>query len=135
MELERDAYEEMIMPLLEKTLTCVHQSLTDARLGPKDIQKVMLVGGVTRTPLVHRLLAERLGLEPWFEITPDLIVAMGASVQAGVIGGQKRHSILVEITPHTFSTTAVSFQAAGGEVICVPIIPRNTPLPASKSEE
>jgi molecular chaperone DnaK len=134
MELARDEYEAMILPLLEKTLGCVHQSLNDARLAPKDIHKVMLVGGATRTPLVHRLIQEKLGLEPRFEINPDLIVAMGASIQAGVIAGRNRHSILVDITPHTFSTTAVSFDTAGGEVICVPIIPRNTPLPASKSE-
>jgi molecular chaperone DnaK len=120
--------------LLEKTLTCVHQSLSDAKLGPKDIHKVMLVGGATRTPLVQKLLRDRMRLDPRFEINPDLIVAMGASVQAGVIAGQKRHSILVDITPHTWSTTAITLRRGFDELICVPIIPRNTPLPASKSE-
>ena len=57
LELLRDEYEELIMPWLEKTLACLHQSLSDARLAPKDISKVMLVGGATRTPLVQRLLA------------------------------------------------------------------------------
>lgn len=134
MEIDRGDYERMILPLLEKTLTCVHQSLSDARLSPKDISKVMLVGGATRTPLVHRLIAEKLNLEPRFEINPDLIVAMGASIQAGVTAGRQRHGILVDITPHTFSTSAVSFESGRGELVCVPIIPRNTPLPASKSE-
>lgn len=134
MELLRDDYENLILPLLEKTLQCCHQSLTDARLSPKDIQKVMLVGGATRTPLVQRLLRERMQLDPRFEINPDLIVAMGASVQAGVIGGQQRHSILVDITPHTWNTTAIGVNDYTQELICVPIIPRNTPLPASKSE-
>jgi molecular chaperone DnaK len=134
LELLREAYERMILPLLERTLTCVHQSLTDARLGPKDIQKVMLVGGATRTPLVQRLLQERLRLDPRFEIDPDLIVAMGASIQGGVIAGQQRHSILVDITPHTYSTTALAFRDGEEALFCVPILPRNTPLPASKSE-
>ena len=134
MEILRDTYEQMILPLLEKTLDCCHRSLTDARLTPADIQKVMLVGGATRTPLVQRLLRERMQLDPKFEINPDLIVAMGASVQAGVIAGQKRHSILVDITPHTWNTTVLSFRQGMDEIICVPIIPRNTPLPASKSE-
>jgi molecular chaperone DnaK len=134
MELLRDDYERLILPLLERTLDCCHRSLSDAKLGPKDIAKVMLVGGATRTPLVHNLLRHRLRLDPRFEIDPDLIVAMGASIQGGVIAGQKRHSILVDITPHTWNTTAISLRRGYEEVVCVPIIPRNTPLPASKSE-
>ncbi len=134
LEILRDDYEAMILPLLEKTLTCLHQSMTDAKLSPKDIGKVMLVGGASRTPLVHRLLQARIGLEPRFEINPDLIVAMGAAVQASVLAGEKRHSILVDITSHTFSTSALSGTDFDRRVICVPIIPRNTPLPASKSE-
>ena len=134
MELSRDHYEELILPLVEKTLTCVHQSLNDASLAPKDISKVMLVGGATRTPLVQRLLQERMKLDPRFEINPDLIVAMGASIQGGVLAGQKQHSVLVDITSHTFSTTAITFAEGMDELVCVPLIHRNTPLPASKSE-
>ena len=134
MEVLRDEYERLILPLLEKTLDCCHRSLNDAKLGPKDIRKVMLVGGATRTPLVHSLLRDRMRLDPRFEIDPDLIVAMGASIQGGVIAGEKRHSILVDITPHTWNTTAVSLRRGSEELVCVPIIPRNTPLPASKSE-
>ncbi|MGH8017688.1 MAG: Hsp70 family protein [Opitutaceae bacterium] len=134
LELLRDDYERMILPLLERTLDCCHRSLDDAGLGPKDIRKVMLVGGATRTPLVHNLLRDRLRLDPRFEIDPDLIVAMGASIQGGVIAGAKRHSILVDITPHTWNTTAISLRRGREELICVPVIPRNTPLPASKSE-
>lgn len=134
MELLRTDYEALILPLLERTLTCCHQSLTDAKLGPKDIQKVMLVGGATRTPLVQELLKERMRLDPRFEINPDLIVAMGASMQGAVIAGDQRHSILVDITPHTWNTTALTARRGYEEIGCVPIIPRNTPLPASKSE-
>ena len=134
LELLRDDYERLILPLLERTLDCCHRSLSDAKLGPKDIAKVMLVGGATRTPLVHNLLRQRLRLDPRFEINPDLIVAMGAGVQGSVIAGGKHHSILVDITPHTWNTTAISLRRGYEELVCVPVIPRNTPLPASKSE-
>ena len=134
LEIKRDDYERMIEPYLNKTLTCLHQSLQDARLSPRDISKVMLVGGATRTPLVHHLLQERLQLEPRFEIDPDLIVAMGAAIQAGVIAGEKRHSILVDITPHTLSTAALGEDEGWERLICIPIIARNTPLPASKAD-
>ncbi len=134
LEITRHDYESMIEHYLEKTLHCVHQSMNDAKLSPRDINKVMLVGGATRTPMVHRLLQERLQLEPRFEINPDLIVAMGAAVQAGVLAGEKPHSILVDITPHTFSTASIATYEGVQRLISVPIIPRNTPLPASKSE-
>jgi molecular chaperone DnaK len=132
LEILRSDYERMIEPLLEKTIACLHQALSDAQVSPRDISKVMLVGGATRTPLVGELLRARMGLEPRFEIDPDLIVAMGAAVQAGVIGGDQKHAILVDITPHTLSTAALSDDYM--ELYCVPIIRRNTPLPASKSE-
>ena len=135
LEIMREEYEAMILPLVEKTLTCLHQSLNDAKLGPKDIGKVMLVGGATRTPLIHRVLQNRMGLDPRFEINPDLIVAMGAAVQGGELVGEKRHSILVDITPHTFSTTALTHRDFYEDFLeCVPLIARNTPLPASKAE-
>ena len=134
LEITRHAYEAMIQHFLEKTLHCIHQSMNDAKLTPRDINKVMLVGGATRTPLVHRLLQERMQLDPRFEINPDLIVAMGAGVQAGVLAGEKPHSILVDITPHTFSTASIGVHEGMERLLCVPIIPRNTPLPASKAD-
>ena len=134
LEITRAEYERMIQHYLEKTLQCIHQSMTDAKLTPRAINKVMLVGGATRTPMVQRLLKERLLLDPRFEINPDLIVAMGAAVQAGVLAGEKRHSILVDITPHTFSTATVAEVEGMDQLVCAPLIPRNTPLPASKSD-
>jgi molecular chaperone DnaK len=134
LELERDQYERLIGPLVDKTLTCLHQSLEDAKLTRADLDKVMLVGGSTRTPLVQRVLLERLEIEPRWEINPDLIVAMGAAVQGAIIAGDSRRSILVDITPHTFSTAAVVSSGFQDRLICSPIIRRNTPLPASKSE-
>jgi molecular chaperone DnaK len=134
LELERDQYERLIGPLLDKTLTCVHQSLEDARLTRDDLDKVMLVGGSTRTPLVQRILLDRLELEPRWEINPDLIVAMGAAVQGAIIAGESHQSILVDITPHTFSTAVVDSTYFQERLVCSPLIRRNTPLPASKSE-
>ena len=134
MEIQRPEYESMIFHLIEKTLDCVHKALSDAKLTPKDVNKLMLVGGATRTPLVQNLLKERMQIEPRFEIDPDLIVAMGAAVQGGVIGGEKQHSILVDITPHTYSTSALCpdfnrLGYGGQRLMCVPLIPRNTPPP------
>ncbi len=134
LEIRRDDYERMILPLVEKTLHCVHQSLADARLGPRDIDKVMLVGGATRTPLVQQLLRERMQADPHFEIDPELIVAMGAAIQAGVLAGEKQHTVLVDITPHTLSTGAIDGDGFYPRLVCVPIVPRNTPLPAGKAE-
>jgi molecular chaperone DnaK len=84
--------------------------------------------------LVQRLIEARVGLEPRFEINPDLIVAMGAAVQGGVLAGEKRASVLVDITPHSFSTEALVLDEFLDRTHCVPIIRRNTPLPASKAE-
>ena len=133
-EISRNAYEEMIFPLLEKTLSCCHQALQDANLKPGNISKVMLVGGSTRTPMVHSLLSARLDLEPRFEIDPDLIVAMGAAAQGAIINGQTHDSILIDITPHTYSVEAASYFESEYRLVCCPIISRNTPLPVSKTE-
>lgn len=134
LEIQRSDYEEMIATWIEKTLTCLHQSMQDAHLLPKDIDKVMLVGGSTRTPLVHRVIEQRLKIKPRWEINPDLIVAMGAAIQGAVIAGEKQYSILVDITPHTFSTTTLRWADDMLGTVAAPIIPRNTPLPTSKSE-
>ncbi|MEO7083908.1 MAG: Hsp70 family protein [Gemmatimonadaceae bacterium] len=134
MEITRRDYEAMIAPLLERTLSSVHHALRDAARVPRALQRVMLVGGSTRTPLVHDMLWERLEIEPRWEIDPDLIVAMGAAIQGAVLAGQTRHSILVDITPHTFSTSSLTMQNGMERLVSVPIISRNTPLPASKSE-
>ena len=134
-EISRGEYEEMISPLLEKTLNCIHMCLKDAELLPKDIDKIILVGGSTRTPLVHEIIKKDIGIVPNYEINPDLIVAMGAAIQGGTIAGLKTHSILVDITPYTFGTSAVGEH--NGEYhhdIFVPIIKRNTPLPVSKGD-
>jgi molecular chaperone DnaK len=134
MEIRRDEYEEMIAPYLQKTLDCIHHALQDARLLPGDIAKVMLVGGATRTPLVHQLIEEKLEIVPRWEINPDLIVALGASVAAAGIAGEETKSILVDITAHSFGVEAITMTYEGERMVYSPIIHRNTPLPVSRSE-
>jgi molecular chaperone DnaK len=135
LEISRVEYEEMIRPLLQKTLDSVHRCLTDAEILPGDVDKVILVGGASRTPLVAEMLQREIPAEPRHEIDPDLIVAMGAAIQAGALRGEKTSSILVDITPYTFGTRAVDRYAGplGGEFF-VPIIRRGTALPARKGE-
>ena len=133
-EIQRDEYEEMIAPYLQKTLDCIHQALQDAHLLPSDISKIMLVGGATRTPLVHQLIQDKLRIVPRWEINPDLIVALGASIAAASMAGEKTKSILVDITAHSFGVEALTMTFEGEQLVYTPIIHRNTPLPVSKSE-
>jgi molecular chaperone DnaK len=135
MEVSREAYEEMIRPLLDRTLDCVRRALEDSRLNGPDIAKVVLVGGSTRTPLVSQLLEERLGQPAHQEVNPDLCVAMGAAIQAGIVAGQDVGAVLVDITPHSLCIKCLS-DLHGFEFPFkfAPIIRRNTALPASRSE-
>ncbi len=134
-EVSRADFEEMIGPLLRKTLQCVHQCLSDASVLPRDLDRVILVGGSTRIPIVSETIREELGVEPHHEIHPDLIVALGAAIQAGALTGQETRSVLVDITPYTFGTRALSFEHGSiNRDAFVPIIQRNTPLPTSKAE-
>ncbi len=135
MEISRYDYEELIRPLLLKTLACLDQALTDAKVQANQIDKVVLVGGATRTPLVHQLLEERLGRPVHCEIEPDLAVAMGAAVQGGLIAGIDVGPILVDITPHTLGISALGdLHGFVSEHCFSPIIERNTPLPATQTE-
>jgi molecular chaperone DnaK len=136
-ELARTDYESLIEPLLEKTLDCLQRSLSDAGVTAAQVNKVMLVGGATRTPFIHALLADRLGKEPRHEINPDLIVAMGAAIQGAALAGQPAPAILIDITAHTYSIQAIMTDEnkGWGTVLgCVPIVRRGTPLPVRKSE-
>ncbi|MCB1225904.1 MAG: Hsp70 family protein [Verrucomicrobiales bacterium] len=135
-EVSRMEYEEMIAPLLERTLESLQRSLNDAGVSAAEVDKIMLVGGATRTPLVGRLLEDRLNKEPRHEINPDLIVAMGAAIQGAALAGQSAPAILIDITAHTYSMKALTLDPDGfGQVLCcVPIIRRGTPLPVRKSE-
>jgi len=131
LEIDRAEYEEVIAPLLEKTLHAVQRALSDAEMQISQLQKVILVGGATRTPAVHALLREQLGQEPHHEVDPDLIVAMGAAIQGAALAGQPAPAILVDITAHTYSTEAL---VGFNQLECVPIIRRGTALPAKRTE-
>jgi molecular chaperone DnaK len=135
LEISRHDYEDMIRLLLERTMDCVQRALEDAQLTPSAIDKVLLVGGSTRTPLVSRLLEQRLGQPPHREVNPDLCVAMGAAVQAGIIAGTDLRAVLVDITPHSLGIKCLSDSPIGPFRFCFArIIDRNTPLPASRSD-
>jgi molecular chaperone DnaK len=135
MELDRREYEELIRPLLDKTVRCVDAALADAQLHAQDIHKIILVGGSSRTPLVQRLLQEQLGQQPHFEVDPDLCVALGAAVQGAMIAGIEVGPVLVDITPHTLGIQCRGpLHGALSHFLFSSIIDRNTPLPATRSE-
>ncbi len=138
MELSREAYEGLIRPLIDRTMDCVQRSLDDAKLTARQIDRVVLVGGSTRTPLVSQLLESRLSKPAHREINPDLCVAMGAAVQGAIIAGSNVGAVLVDITPHSLGIKAVDsmdpFTMYGPVFHFAPIIHRGTPLPASRSE-
>ena len=135
MEIGRTDYEALIQPLLDKTMDCVQKALDDARLTATAIDKVVLVGGSTRTPRVSELLTERLSQPTHQEVNPDLCVAMGAAMQGAIIAGSNVGAVLVDITPHSLGIKCVD-NSMGMEFPhrFVAIIHRNTPLPASRSE-
>jgi molecular chaperone DnaK len=134
-EITRYEYEELIRPLLLKTLTNLDQALSDGKVQANQIDKVILVGGATRTPLVHELLEDRLGRPVHSEIEPDLAVALGASVQGGLIAGIDVGPILVDITPHTLGIEALGeLYGFMSTYHFSPIIERNNPLPVNRTE-
>ena len=135
MELTRGEYESLIQPLLDRTMDCVQRALDDANLTAGSIDKVVLVGGSTRTPRIGEMLQERLGQPAHQEVNPDLVVAMGAAIQSAIIAGADVGAVLVDITPHSLGIKCVD--SHGGfpfEYHFAPIIHRNTSLPASRSE-
>jgi molecular chaperone DnaK len=136
MEVTRTEYEALIEPLLAKTLVCLDRALEDAKLPANQVHKVLLVGGATRTPRVHEILAERLGRPVHSEIEPDLAVAMGAAVQGGLIAGVDVGPVLVDITPHSLGVETLGLSQAGymSHHHFSPILARNSTLPANRTE-
>jgi molecular chaperone DnaK len=134
-ELSRAEYERLIQPLLDRTMDCVQRALTDARMTAGQIDKVVLVGGSTRTPRVGEMLEDLLRQPAHQEVNPDLCVAMGAAIQGAIIAGADVGAVLVDITPHSLGIKCLD-ESTGlpFEFRFAPIIHRNTPLPASRSE-
>ncbi len=135
MEISRHDYEPLIETLLNKTLVCLDEALSDADLTAKQIDCVVLVGGASRTPLVHQMLQEQLGQPIHAEVDPDLCVSMGAAIQGGLIAGLDLGPVLVDITPHTMGVQCIGLVNGFESSYCFsPIIDRNTALPASRSK-
>ncbi|MFO8072680.1 MAG: Hsp70 family protein [Polyangia bacterium] len=135
LEIGRDDYDEMIRPLVEKTMESVTRAMDDSGVGARELDAVLLVGGSTRTPLVREMLHNRLDLDPHEEIHPDLCVALGAGVLASRIDGREISNVLVDVSPYSFG---ISFLGElGGEPYphCYkPIIRANSALPVTRTD-
>ena len=135
MELSRDDYEAMIQPYIDETLAAVHTAMEGAGVSVSQLDEVLLVGGATRTPLIVRYLEDELGLQPRSEVDPDLCVAAGAAIQGAVIAGGPITSVLVDITPYTFGTSALAeWNGEWYPFKYVPLIRKNSVIPISKSD-
>ena len=125
--LTRAKLEELIEDLVDKTIGPTKQALADAGMEPKDINRVLLVGGSTRVPMVVEKIRSLLGKEPHKGINPDEVVALGAAIQAGVLAGEVKDIVLLDVTP-----LSLGIETLGG--VMTRIIERNTTIPTSKSQ-
>ena len=126
-KLTRARLEEMIKDLIDRTMDIVKKALEDAKLKPEDIDDIVLVGGSTRIPLVQQRIKEFFGKEPHKGVNPDEVVAVGAAIQAGVLSGEVKEILLVDVTP-----LSLGVETYGG--VMTVLIPRNTPIPYRKCE-
>ena len=125
--LTRAKFDELTRHLVERTLVPTRQALKDAGLTPSDIDQVILVGGSTRIPAVQEAIKKEMGKEPHKGVNPDEVVAMGAAIQGGVITGDVKDVVLLDVTPLSLGIETM------GSVMTV-LIPRNTTIPTSKSQ-
>ena len=127
-DLTRANFDKMTKFLVDRTVVPVKQALKDADLSPNDLNQVLLVGGSTRIPAVQEAVKKELGKEPNKSVNPDEVVAMGAAIQGGILGGENPHDVLLlDVTP-----LSLGIETLGG--VMTVLIPRNTTIPTSKSQ-
>ena len=127
LQLTKAKFEELSHDLLERCKKPVEQAIKDAGISKSEINEVVLVGGSTRIPAVQALVKEYTGKEPNQSVNPDEVVAIGAAVQAGVLAGEVKDIVLLDVTPLT-----LGIETLGG--VMTPLVPRNTTIPVSKSQ-
>ncbi|MBT6068710.1 molecular chaperone DnaK [Candidatus Peregrinibacteria bacterium] len=127
MKITRAKFEELVSDVIDKVVQPCKDALKDAKLKASDIEEVLLVGGTTRMPAVHAKVKEIFGKEPHKGINPDEVVALGAAIQGGVLQGDVKDILLLDVTPLT-----LSIETAGG--VATPMIERNSTIPTSKSQ-
>jgi molecular chaperone DnaK len=125
--LTRSKLEQLTADLIQRTMDPVNRALSDANLKPGDVNEVVLVGGMTRMPAVQEAVRRIFGKEPHKGVNPDEVVAVGAAIQAGVLGGEVKDILLLDVTPLTLSV-----ETLGG--VSTPLIERNTTIPTRKSQ-
>lgn len=127
LNLTRAKFEELSYDLLERCKKPVEQAIQDAGISKSDINEVVLVGGSSRIPAVQKLVKDYTGKEPNQSVNPDEVVAVGAAIQAGVLAGEVKDIVLLDVTPLT-----LGIETLGG--VMTPLVPRNTTIPVSKSQ-
>jgi molecular chaperone DnaK len=127
MKMTRVQFENLVRDLIDRSIELVKKTLEDAKLGPQDIEEIVMVGGQTRMPAIIEAVKNFFGKDPHRNINPDEVVAIGAAVQAGILQGDVRDILLLDVTP-----LSLGIETLGG--VMTPLIPKNTTIPTAKTQ-